>query len=476
MLEKSRRRLEVLNILSELRVTGRVEATMDKLYLSALNQARMDEHADHFLMSVLSMIIIAYQPISINTISRFLPKNVQVDSFVQDLAGVLKDGDPDRPIRVLHPTFREFVLSNQERANGFLVNPRTSSITIATACISTLEQMLEYDVFRFCNTNRLPPRNSEVVDLDSITLQRMTAAERYASVFWANHVAESEISTELWIRVLIFLSQKLLNWVELMSWRGTMVSCVEGLSWLYRSAVRHRSMETGVLTARDIETVRHAYQFVVRHQAIISEAALQTYSVALFFTPLQSTLFGSYRKRYRSLLPTVTTSHLIRWSGNATIGGYADRVTEMVLSPDGNYLVTIGVEGKLCLWSVETGSPIGQPFQRAPLVPVHNAIDMCIFSSDGKRFTFRVHRNELYIFDSKRGEAVVPSMQMGGSSGKLAVTPTLSYVVSSGRPISIWDVERQKEVHIQDKVEPMFEAGDIAISPNGEAVVAIGHF
>ncbi|KAG8804471.1 hypothetical protein FRC16_007880 [Serendipita sp. 398] len=477
MLEKSRHRSEILRVISEQGTTGSIEKRMDWLYLSILKQARVDPNADDLLISVLSMIIIAYQPISINTISIFLPDNLQVDAFVQDLVSVLKDGNPDRPIKVLHPTFREFLLSNRERANGFLVDPSSSCLTMATACITTLERMLDYDIFNLDDPNRLLARNSDVADIEQIILRQTTAAERYASAYWAHHAAESEISPELWTRVMILLSQKLLNWVELMSWRGSMVSCIEGLSHLYRFATAQRSAgsEPGSLTLRDLVAIRHAYQFVVRHQGIIINSALQTYSIALLFTPIQSPLFESYRKRYRFLQPKLITSNVIRWDNSMTIGGHSDRVEELVLSPDGTRLITVGMEGKLCLWSTETGAMIGQPFRATRVGRFLSPIGMCTFSSDGQRFAFRVRGREIHVFDSKRGRSIHPPLTWDYIGyGRATFTSTLSSVVLAGHPIRHWDIETQQE--IQTPVEPTFIADDVLISPDGQRVASVGHF
>ncbi|KAG8846303.1 hypothetical protein FRB91_000943 [Serendipita sp. 411] len=197
MLERSRHQTDILKIISDIGVTDKLERRMDILYLSVLKQALIDKNAGDMMMSVLSIIIVAYQPLSSNTISRLLPGNIYVEDFVQDLGGVLKDGHPDRPIKVLHPTFREFILSNEDRANGFLLHSAQSSAAMAYACISTLEHMLEDDLFQLVKLGRLLPRNEDIKEADRVVHQSTTAAERYASAFWAHHVATSEMSQEL---------------------------------------------------------------------------------------------------------------------------------------------------------------------------------------------------------------------------------------------------------------------------------------
>ncbi|KAG8792780.1 hypothetical protein FRC17_008528, partial [Serendipita sp. 399] len=236
MLEKSRRLTQVLDIFLNSESPQKLVNKMDALYLSVLKQAEVDESAREFLMAVLSIIIVVFQPISTNTISTFLPTHRHIDDFVQDLGGVLKDGDPDRPIKVLHPTFREFVLSNQDRANGFLVNPTISHAATALGCLRALSEALRYDILQIQPPNRLLVRNMDIPNIDRLIYERTTAAVRYASAFWADHVIASDVSVELWSNVLDFLHQKFLNWVELMSWRGNVAACIQSLSHMRTEA------------------------------------------------------------------------------------------------------------------------------------------------------------------------------------------------------------------------------------------------
>ncbi|KAG8798886.1 hypothetical protein FRC17_007295, partial [Serendipita sp. 399] len=478
MLERSRTRKVILDIILEIGSTTAMEKKMDRLYLSVLRQASVDDEAHHFLMAVLSTIIIAYQPISINTISTFLPHDIQVDLFVQDLSGVLKDGHPDRPIKVLHPTFREFILSNYDRANGFLVNPMSSSTTVAASCINTLERMLVYDMLGLNSPKQLPIRNSDFIgNIETLVGRCTTAAERYASAFWAYHVASSDVSQEMWSIILTFISRKLLNWVELMSWRGDINSCIEGLSKLRMKALDCHSIAPESLSRSDLQVIRHAHQFVVRHQSLISEAALQTYSVALFFTPLHSSIFQEYRSMYRSHQPLIRTLYTTYWGSNTTMEGHTDHIRELVLSPDGSRLISTGRDARLCLWNIQTGALVGNPFQSNVLFePTIRSVGPCIFSSDGKSFAFSVITQELHICHSYSGESILPPE----SSIKLhmahfACTPTLSQVVTaSGRSIWTWDMESRKTVEAPDTLTQDFGVCDIVVSPDGTKVVHVG--
>ncbi|KAG8827555.1 hypothetical protein FRC19_002248 [Serendipita sp. 401] len=474
MLERGRHRSEVLKVLSGMNTTDKLERRMDILYLSALKQAQVDKEADKMMMGVLSLIIIAYQPLSINTLSKFLPDNVYVNDFVQDLGGVLKDGNPDRPIKVLHPTFREFLLSNEDRANGFLVNALSSSGAMAIACIDTLERILDEDMFQLDKSGSLAVRNSDIVDIDKVINTRTSPADRYASAFWAHHVAASDVTPGLWLKVLRFLTLRFLNWVELMSWRGSIETCIEGLSRLYARSRKEISNEENDLTSRRSLVIRYARQFVTRHQTLITDSALQTYSIALFFTPHRSPLLTSFRQRYSYRLPRIITSYVSEWGSWTTIGAHSAQIYQLLFSPNGSHLVSAAGDGLVQLWNGATGGRVGKPFQGKPDHRLKDTSE-CRFSADGTRLSFLREREELHVRFAQTGEPIIRPLQ---SHRLYALTPTMKQLFSvNGSSVNRRDIGRDasSSQHIGTLPEG-FEAKKITLCPYSRCIVCLGHF
>jgi hypothetical protein len=212
-------------------VTEKTESILDALYMEVLHQALIDRNAPELMLSVLQMIINAYEPISISTIQVLLPENEFVDEYVQDLGSVLKDGDPHRPIRVLHPTFREFIL-DPVRPNGFAIIPSEAHAAIALGCLVPLEGFLKCDILGQILPHQLIPQNSDIPNLQSQLEDRLSPALRYASLYWPYHAAAAIESMQNFDQFGTIISKKFLNWVELMSLRGKLPACVEGLSML----------------------------------------------------------------------------------------------------------------------------------------------------------------------------------------------------------------------------------------------------
>ncbi|KAG8852883.1 hypothetical protein FRB91_005769 [Serendipita sp. 411] len=456
----------------------KMETRMDDLYLSVLRQALFDEKAGQILMEILCTIIVAFQPISINTISAFLPENHQVEDLVQDLGGVLKDGDPDRPIKVVHPTFREFVLSNRERANGFLVDSLTSHATVANACVNVLEQFLEYDILGVQAEDQLLPRNSDVPFLGQLIEKQTTPAVRYATAYWAHHATDADISLEMWTFIRHFLARQLLCWVELMSWRGNISLCVEGLARIHSKARKQHADNPSASSSLNLSVIRHAYQFVVHNQTTLAQAALQAYSISLVLTPQSSPIFDGYRERYRSRQPKVVTTQKIEWGSHSVLEGYTSSIEQLVFSPDSTRFIIISGDGVLRLFDAGTGAIVGVPF-KDPDAEI-SVIGDCTFSSDGQQFAFLTGSNQVYMWDSQTGEEVLPRFLRGKKRvyrnyTRSAFSPTHPYLAAIDGP-GIWMLHTKGGKDLMsfatytDRHLPV----DIAFSPDGKWFVCVG--
>lgn len=191
---------------------------MDQLYLGILRRALVDPKAHNEFMNVLQVITTVIEPVSISTIEVYFPRNRLVNAFVQDLCSVVKDGDPHRPIHVIHPTFREF-LTHSLRANGFLVEPFPSHALLAMACLTCLFEQLEYDIAGQHQPGmQLPSFNYKTRNAVETRLQRRSFdAIYYASKYWASHVIHSAEDPNVVKMLRRFLNENILNWMEFLS-------------------------------------------------------------------------------------------------------------------------------------------------------------------------------------------------------------------------------------------------------------------
>lgn len=454
MLSRSRRPAQLLADL----ISAKTVTQLDELYLRALRQACVDLEAHDLMMDVLRFIIAAFQPISISTIQEFLPNNPQVDAFVQDLGGVLKDGHPDRPIFVIHPTFREFI-SHPDRANGFILNLPASHGALAVACMEYLSK-LKCDVFQVRRRGYVAPKNEEMKADVEAAEEKLNAAMKYASSYWAHHAAIAE--PDVWTRVLQFLSTKLLPWVELMSWRESISICLEGLSKLLLTS-RSSSLEHP-----DRLKVSYAYQFVLRNQNSISEYALHTYT-NLSFTP-SSPLFQPYLSAYSDLFPSVIQHSFPCWNDSPTLSGHTN-IARAAFSPTAMRIVSLSRDGTLCIWNTETGSVIRKIGNREAKIQNFS------FSVDGGQLALAM-KESVEIWDLQTGMRISSSENILNSISGVSFSPTGYIVATSRAPDEIrkWDPETGSSVGNSMTLEGDIRCHSISIDGTRLACVSEAAF
>ncbi|KAG8810589.1 hypothetical protein FRC17_002865 [Serendipita sp. 399] len=410
-----RRRASVLRTLLATGSSRSLVEKMNQLYFSILKQVSVDDTLDKYIMDVLSAIIVAFKPLSVDLLCEYLPEDIPVAQTVKLLGAVIKCDDHEHPIKILHPTFREFLLSSD--AGTYFIDPGLPHTEMACSSMDILERSLRYNALRIDGADQLTPFNNAVSDLNERLSKYMTPATQYASIFWASHAiaAESTAPRRLWSRVVKFLRTMFLNWVELMSWKGEMATCVNSLFRLHVKAKRVHSEDARILTQDELLSIKHAYQFVVNHQKILSDSALQAYSVPLFFTPAQSPLFSHYRQQYRSQQPDINTPVVIDWDRRLSLGSHSDYLQEYLFSPDVTRLLTVGgLKGggdELFLWDTETGAILRK-------LPCGNRFRSCSFSPDGQHLAI-LAKDQVHIHSSDTGETIVAPFQVTFENSKL---------------------------------------------------------
>ncbi|KAG8813906.1 hypothetical protein FRC17_001384 [Serendipita sp. 399] len=444
-------RLGRLQMLSASTAPPDIEKKMDELYMSVLDQVEIGRGEDQSIMDVLSTIVVAFQPISIDTISTFVPSIDEMEDIVGDLSGVLQISKSTHFVKIIHPTFRDFLLSNRERANSYFVDAASSHARMAIACLKTLDPVLGDDLFHVKEAGERPLRNQDITNVDELLDQRTTAAVRYASAYWAHHVAASEVSSALWKVILQFLDQKLLNWIELMSWRSCIPICIEGLARLYTKARMCHNKNPNVVDSRNLLIIRHAYQFAVYHQTLLTESALQVYSMALAFTPPNSPLFEVYRQQYKEHLPNITTSHVTEWGNQMMLKGHSGILRQILFSPTGPHLASLGEDGTLRIWNTETGglakefSGEGEQDGSISDLIAHCDAGCNILACKPRAYTTATSPTSIYV---ARGDDLGPE----GKGG-----------------IQLWDMASGKSLVIKGSHHNII---GLAFSPNGKLVAA----
>ncbi|KAH7034501.1 uncharacterized protein B0I36DRAFT_81660 [Microdochium trichocladiopsis] len=166
---------------------------------------------------VIGTIITLADPLSASCLSRLLDTRPDVvDTRLDMLHSVLSVQSDDSPVRLLHLSFRDYLVEpDQEATNAFWVNERSAHQTLAQNCLRVMAARLRENI---CGMSYPGMRRSAV---DSQRIAEVLPREvQYACRFWAHHWTASSCGENDGMAVYGFFKEHLLHWVEAMSLLG----------------------------------------------------------------------------------------------------------------------------------------------------------------------------------------------------------------------------------------------------------------
>jgi hypothetical protein len=185
------------------------EYTLDELYATALGSIGKwkDETFRSDFRTIMGTILAAKDPILPSTIDKLIKPTRPSLHTISHLGCVLH-WSYDLPLRVLHPSFAEF-LTNRERCGNdeWFIDLAFHHRQLADRCLTCLGEELHENVLgKRLNCKHRPDKTS------------LPAFIAYASAFWIDHVClVSDDVSVLVEKVGQFLNQHLLHWFEAMS-------------------------------------------------------------------------------------------------------------------------------------------------------------------------------------------------------------------------------------------------------------------
>jgi hypothetical protein len=139
-----------------------------------------------------------------------VPKH-KVDQVLRDLYSILNiPDDQSQPIRLHHPSFRDFLLNKDRCADAkFWVEETQAHTVLADNCIQLMANFLRKDVCRVVASGAL------AAEQDRTELERCLPKElQYACLYWINHLAKSGAKLCDNDEVHSFLKKHCLHWIE----------------------------------------------------------------------------------------------------------------------------------------------------------------------------------------------------------------------------------------------------------------------
>ena len=165
---------------------------------------------------IIGAIVVLANPLSVASLQALLGISAaSINFLLRPLYSVLHvPVDFETPVRPLHLSFGEFLLSNSLRDHPLGVDGATTHQMLLTRCLALLSSShgLREDI---CELEH-PGRLRQEIDCSTIR-ERLPPALQYACRYWVHHAQQSEIPPLDNGEVHVFLQKHFLHWFEALS-------------------------------------------------------------------------------------------------------------------------------------------------------------------------------------------------------------------------------------------------------------------
>jgi NACHT domain/Heterokaryon incompatibility protein (HET) len=201
------------------------EKQLDAIYttvLQGLIQQGFEEEEKQMMCEtikeVVGGIVTLFSPLSAPSLAILLDREVsKIDETLADLHTIFNIPNlRHRPIRLHHPTFRDFLVDKTRCKNpDFWVDQKMAHKALADSCIRIMRKMLKRDI---CDL-RAP--GTLATDVDQSRIERCIPQElQYACLYWAQHYRQSGALLGEHDTTYSFLKEHYLHWLEVMNLMG----------------------------------------------------------------------------------------------------------------------------------------------------------------------------------------------------------------------------------------------------------------
>ncbi|KAF8340814.1 hypothetical protein F5887DRAFT_978796 [Amanita rubescens] len=380
------------------------KTTLDSLYTSILEMAFSEGDTEVYskARSIVGTVVLLANPLPPSGIAELIgldPKEVALFlTLLQSL--LILDGDSSQPVKPFHKSFPDFITSNFRCTDTrFYISPRNLHFELTINCLRVMNGGLKQNLLSLPDYSL----NSEVEDLQTRINDRISGALQYACRSWHSHLIGSDGTgsnvTDLISYLHVFLKEKFLAWLEVVSVlgavRGAVVALGKLIPWLQKVS------GNGEL----LEIARDYFHFVTRFFEPINVSAAHIYHSALELSPLSSIVRRQYYDQRHAPLPRVAVGIQESWDDKIAVSSANGPYT---WSPDGRF---IAIENK---GVVEIHDSLG--FELLSTLKLTNPLKnvaLLAYSTDGLSIAF-ISDTSLVIWDIQTG-GVINEIDHGGA-------------------------------------------------------------
>lgn len=220
---------------------------MDSTYLPVLNQLLTDQDEQDTqqlvkeFKDIVGVIILLVTPLSVNSLARLSDMELINIQTHLDLFHSVVDvpAELDEPVRILHLSFRDFLLDDTNKENPFWINEKEVHQKLMSQCLKVMRHK-EYGLKKdICNLQHPGIQRGEIY---RYTIDHCLPPElHYACRYWAHHLLQSHNPANKLIHAFSFLRVHLLHWIEAMSLLGIIseaVGVIHGLQSVIKVSIK----------------------------------------------------------------------------------------------------------------------------------------------------------------------------------------------------------------------------------------------
>lgn len=203
-----------------------------KQLLTGQNETESRKLLEEF-KEIVGVIIILATPLSINSLSHLIDRESDdVKCRLDQLYSVLiVPNDFDTPVRILHLSFRDFLLDHHKDESKFWIDEEYANQRLAERCRQIMQGSLKKNICK------LPSESMQRNEIINDSIQQYIPPElKYACRYWAHHLVQCTDLSGMMHNAYSFLQVHFLHWVEAMSLLG-LTSVVSGILDLLQTAI-----------------------------------------------------------------------------------------------------------------------------------------------------------------------------------------------------------------------------------------------
>ncbi|KIK42463.1 hypothetical protein CY34DRAFT_804888 [Suillus luteus UH-Slu-Lm8-n1] len=406
-------------------VCSNAESALDLIYSTALESTRRweDPAFSADFRDILGVVIAARNPLTALTIDRLnegasVPRTQPSLHTIQHLGCVFR-GTTSEPIRVIHPSFEDFLTDRARcKKDEWFIDVYLSHQRLAHQCIGSLRAILKRNM---CNLT---------LTKTGVDVQILPEDVTYSCIFWIEHVCESKGREEsLSIAVYDFLEKHLLHWIETMSLlkkaRHTTKLLMRLEDWSKSTQGPHQKL---------CDLLADAVRFCQAFTAVIEQHPLLVYNSALPFSPTNSVLYQLFKDELP--IPVVAGGFRDEWSPLLMdIPRSGGEVTSLSLSSDGSQLISTVARG-CYVWDVISGELLAEGPK--------GHVAMTVFAPGGQLAASCLFSGSIILWDTFSGKMIgQPLKHDQGAIYALALSPDGTRLISGGQDCTIimWNVQ-----------------------------------